>query len=61
MEEEGTRMNEKRMDHIIEVKPDIVSTACPYCLIMLEDGIEVKEIGEGLKAKDMIEIIAAAI
>ncbi|MGB9499193.1 MAG: (Fe-S)-binding protein [Dissulfuribacterales bacterium] len=61
MEEQGTRMNEKRMEHIIEVKPDIISTACPYCLIMLEDGIEVKEIGEWIKAKDLIEIVAEAI
>ncbi len=62
MEEYGKRINETRIDEVIEVKPDIITTACPYCLIMLEEGIKAKEEVSGeLKALDIIEIVEGTI
>lgn len=55
------RINELRVDELIDIKPDIVATACPYCLIMLDDGIKVKEVGEALKALDLAEIVERGI
>ncbi len=57
----GTRINEARTQQIIETKADIVATACPYCLQMFEDAIKAKAASEFLKAKDLAELVAAAI
>jgi Fe-S oxidoreductase/nitrate reductase gamma subunit len=37
--EQGSRINEKRSLEFVDLKPDIVATACPHCLYMLEDGM----------------------
>jgi len=62
MEEDPTkRINERRVEEIIQAKVDIVATACPYCLTMLEDGLKAKEAGESLRAKDLSELVAEAL
>lgn len=62
MEEEPTkRVNERRVDEIIEAKVDLVATACPYCLIMFEDGVKAKGAEETLHVKDLSELVAEAL
>jgi Fe-S oxidoreductase len=60
-EEPGKRVNERRVEEIIEAKVDLVATACPYCLIMFEDGIKAKGAEETLRVKDMSELVAEAL
>lgn len=49
-----------RAQEAAEVKPDIVATSCPFCIINLEDGI--KTIGkEEIKVKEITEILLEAI
>lgn len=55
----GQRINEMRTDQAIASSASIVSTACPFCLTMLSDGIKVRE--ADLKALDLAEILAQAI
>jgi Fe-S oxidoreductase len=57
----GRRMNVIRAEEVMESGADILGTACPYCLIMLEDGIKSLESSKPTKALDIIEIVAAAI
>lgn len=53
----GKRMNEMRTEDVIGAKADVVATACPYCLQMLEDGIKARGAEETLKAMDLAELI----
>ncbi|MDQ7092920.1 heterodisulfide reductase-related iron-sulfur binding cluster [Desulfosporosinus sp. PR] len=60
-EHEGERINVMRTDEAIATKTDYVSTACPFCLTMIVDGIAMREAGEALKAFDISEILEKAI
>jgi len=54
-----TRINHRRLDEVVnQAQADTVITACPYCLIMFEDAISSKGIGETVKAMDIAEIIS---
>lgn len=56
--EQGTRINEKRASEFMDLKPDIVATACPHCMYMLEDGM-VAAGGGGMipESLDLAEIV----
>jgi Fe-S oxidoreductase len=56
-----TKINHVRMDEVIKTGVDTVVTSCPYCLQMLEEGIEQKGVKDSLKAKDLIEVVEAAM
>ncbi len=58
MEEEGTRVNQERIDQVSAVQPDAVASGCPFCLMMFKDGIAEKGMEEELKARDVAEILA---
>ena len=57
MEEHHQRINHHRMDEAIAVSANTVVTACPYCLIMMEDAIKDKEKSETMKAMDLSEVL----
>jgi Fe-S oxidoreductase len=54
----GKRINTERIDEALELNPDTISTACPYCLVMLGDAVAAKK-GSG-EAKDSLEVIDVA-
>ena len=54
----GKRINTERIDEALALDPDTVSTACPYCLVMLGDAVAAKK-GSG-EAKDSLEVIDVA-
>ena len=60
-EEPDKRVNERRVDEVIEAKVDLVATACPYCLTMFEDALKAKEVEESIKAMDLSELIAETL
>jgi Fe-S oxidoreductase len=60
-EHRGRRINEVRTEQAIETKAQIVTTACPFCLQMFEDGIKTKAVEESLKVKDIAELVAESI
>jgi Fe-S oxidoreductase len=39
----GKRINEERVDEALSLNPDVVSTACPFCLVMLGDSVKGKQ------------------
>ena len=53
-----TRINHHRLDDVLKTKADIIATACPYCLLMFDDAIRSKGIGEQIKVQDIAEILA---
>ena len=57
----GTRINQMRTDQAIEVKAELIGTACPYCLTMLFDGIKEKGKAETMAAYDLSELVEQSI
>lgn len=53
----GKRINEVRIEQALSVKPDIIATACPYCLTMLEDGLKSKGKDDSIKVYDIAELV----
>jgi len=56
----NTRINHRRLQEVIDAKADVVTTACPYCLIMLDDAIRSKGLSEELKVVDIAEVLEQA-
>jgi Fe-S oxidoreductase len=56
-ENEGRRVNQLRVEQAMEVKPDVLASACPFCLTMFEDGVKAKEVADRIKTRDIAEIL----
>lgn len=54
----GERINEIRTDEALATGAELVGTACPFCLTMINDGIASREGAEKMKASDIAEILA---
>lgn len=62
MEEKiGTRVNHKRLEDLQEANPEIIASACPFCLTMLKDATHDKHLEEQIETKDVIEIVAESL
>ncbi len=60
-DEPGTgRINSARTAQALEVSPDIIAVACPFCNTMLTDGVKEKDKQEEVKVLDIAELIAKA-
>lgn len=53
----NNRINHARLTQAAEVDADIVVTACPYCLIMLDDAINGTGKVDQIAAKDIAEVL----
>ncbi|WP_406565368.1 (Fe-S)-binding protein [Bacillus solitudinis] len=60
-ESTGKRVNLARTEQALQVNPTVISSACPFCLTMLEDGTKLTETDEQVKAKDIAEILEQAV
>ncbi|MGW4643197.1 heterodisulfide reductase-related iron-sulfur binding cluster [Sphaerisporangium sp. NPDC004334] len=54
----GKRINTERVDEALTTDPDTVSTACPFCLVMLGDAINEKK--NNGQAKESLEVVDVA-
>jgi Fe-S oxidoreductase len=54
----GKRINTERIEEALALNPDTISTACPYCLVMLGDAINEKKASG--QAKDTLEVVDVA-
>src|SRR5206468_2694238 len=60
-ENEGRRVSQVRVEQAMAVKPDILASACPFCLTMFEDGVKSKEVADKIKTRDIAEILAESL
>jgi Fe-S oxidoreductase len=59
MEEKiGKRINVERTEEALGLDPDLISTACPFCMVMLSDAVAAKK-ADG-SAKDHVEVLDVA-
>jgi Fe-S oxidoreductase len=61
MEEEvEQRVNTMRFKQLLETNPEVICTACPYCMTMLDDACKDQGKEEQVKNLDFIEVVAQA-
>jgi len=64
-ETEGKRINHERIDEALGTNPDMVSTGCPFCMIMLDDAVKDRvqqgKAREGLRVYDVSQILAQSV
>ncbi len=61
MEEEEPRVNVNRTDEVIAAGVDAVAVACPFCNIMLTDGMKHRDKEEDIQVLDVSEIVAQSL
>ena len=61
----GKRINTERIEEALALNPDTISTACPYCLVMLGDAVAAKkssgEAAETLEVVDVAQLLARSV
>jgi len=58
-EETGKRINQERAKEAFDTQADIIATACPFCLLMLTDGL--KKSTEETLTFDIAEIVESCL
>ncbi|MEM9023828.1 MAG: (Fe-S)-binding protein [Bacteroidota bacterium] len=53
-------VNIERTEDALELKPDIIAAACPFCNTMMTDGVKHFEQEDSVKVMDVAELIATA-
>jgi Fe-S oxidoreductase len=62
MEEKiGTRINVLRVEQALEVSPRTIATACPYCAVMVADGLGELAPAAAVQSRDIAELVADAL
>ena len=51
----------ERTEEALDTGADIIATACPYCMVMMTDGIKYKNKEDSVKAYDIAELVAQAL
>lgn len=57
----GKRVNIERTEEALALKPDVIGTACPFCMTMMTDGVKEKEPEVRTKVKDIAELVLEAV
>lgn len=60
-EKTGTRVNHNRVDEVLASGADTVATACPFCTIMLQDGVNDRNATERVAVLNVSELIAKSM
>jgi Fe-S oxidoreductase len=53
----NTRINHNRLKQALDTDASTLATACPYCLLMFEDAISSKGLGDKFEVLDIAEIL----
>lgn len=54
------RINTERTEQLIEVYPDVIAVACPFCNTMITDGVKSENKQDDIKVVDLAELVAQA-
>ncbi|HUZ89782.1 MAG TPA: heterodisulfide reductase-related iron-sulfur binding cluster [Candidatus Acidoferrales bacterium] len=55
------RINRNRAEQALKTGAETVCTACPFCLTMMEEGVEVARPGGGVPVRDVAELVLEAL
>jgi len=57
----GKRINMERTDEALTTGADVVSTACPYCMIMLDDAVRANNKEEEVRVLDLSQLVEESL
>jgi Fe-S oxidoreductase len=57
----GQRINILRVEQALEVRPKLIATACPYCAVMIADGLGAVASAGSTQSRDIAELVADAM
>ncbi len=57
----GKRINVLRVEQALPAAPTVIATACPYCAVMIGDGLKALGRDESIATRDLAELVAAAL
>ncbi len=57
----GKRVNIERTEEALSLNPDVIGTACPFCMTMMTDGVKAKEASGRVEVKDIAELVLEAV
>ena len=57
----GKRVNMERTNEALETGADIVSTACPFCMIMLDDAVKANGKGDEVSVMDISQVVERSL
>jgi Fe-S oxidoreductase/nitrate reductase gamma subunit len=57
----GTRVSWERTEEALALGPQVLASGCPFCLIMFEDAIKVKEASDATRPLDVAELLAQSV
>jgi Fe-S oxidoreductase len=60
-ETRGTRINEERTREVLATGAQTVATGCPFCMVMMKDGLAAAGDDHGVVAMDVSELLAARV
>jgi Fe-S oxidoreductase len=60
-EHTGKKVNVERTEEALATGSDRIAVACPFCYVMLDDGVKEKHRDEDVKVQDIAEVLAEAI
>lgn len=60
-ETRGKRINVLRVEQALERGPAVIATACPYCAIMMRDGVAELGRDESVQTRDIAELVAESL
>lgn len=59
-EQTSDRVNVKRTGQLLETGADTISSACPFCMTMLTDGLKAQSKESEVRTMDVVELLAQA-
>jgi Fe-S oxidoreductase len=57
----GKRVNMERTEEALGTGADIISTACPFCMIMLDDAVQANGKGDDVKVMDITQVVERSL
>ncbi|MGE7998596.1 (Fe-S)-binding protein [Lysinibacillus sp. NPDC093190] len=57
----GNRINVARTEQALATDASVISSGCPYCLTMLEDGTKAKEVEDSIGTFDVAELLERSV
>jgi Fe-S oxidoreductase len=58
---EQVRMAQRRLDMALDAGADLIVTACPFCLIHLEDAVKTRNLEGRIRVTDLMELVSSTL
>lgn len=58
---DGERLAETRVKDALDLGAEVIATACPFCMLTLEDAVKTTGAEDSIEVLDIVELVAQAI